>query len=156
MWNSRPVAARSFDCHASSDRWQSGHGVTIASAPASVACSIGWISSPSAVSSRAWMIKCCGFPIIQAREETALGELIQPIEQATEAGADVMVTPCPLCHLSLDAWQSKLRARTGKDFQMPILHLSQLIGVAAGLEESELKFKRHVVPVQPALEKLEV
>ena len=27
-------------------------------------------------------IKCCGFPIIQAREETALGELIQPIEQA--------------------------------------------------------------------------
>ena len=28
---------------------------------------------------------------------------------------------------------------------MPILHLSQLIGVAAGLEESELKFKRHVV-----------
>ena len=54
-------------------------------------------------------IKCCGFPIIQAREETALGELLQPIEQATEAGADVMVTPCPLCHLSLDAWQSKLR-----------------------------------------------
>ena len=33
-------------------------------------------------------IKCCGFPIIQAREETALGELIQPIEQANEAGAD--------------------------------------------------------------------
>src|SRR5581483_1409579 len=33
-------------------------------------------------------IKCCGFPIIQAREETALGELIQPIEQAMEAGAD--------------------------------------------------------------------
>ena len=30
-------------------------------------------------------IKCCGFPIIQAREETALGELIQPIEQAIEA-----------------------------------------------------------------------
>ena len=101
-------------------------------------------------------IKCCGFPIIQAREETALGELLQPIEQATEAGADVMVTPCPLCHLSLDAWQSKLRERTGKDFQMPILHLSQLIGVAAGLDESELKFKRHVVPVQPALEKIEV
>jgi succinate dehydrogenase / fumarate reductase cytochrome b subunit len=101
-------------------------------------------------------IKCCGFPIIQAREETALGELIQPIEQATEAGADAMVTPCPLCHLSLDAWQSKLRKATGKDFRMPILHLSQLIGVAAGLEESELKFKRHVVSVAPVLDKLEV
>src|ERR1700750_1609725 len=101
-------------------------------------------------------IKCCGFPIIQAREETALGELIQPIEQAYEAGADAIVTPCPLCHLSLDAWQSKLKAATGKDFQMPILHLSQLVGVAAGLADSELKCKRHVVPVTPVLEKLEV
>jgi succinate dehydrogenase / fumarate reductase, cytochrome b subunit len=101
-------------------------------------------------------IKCCGFPIIQAREETALGELIQPIEQASDAGADAIVTPCPLCHLSLDAWQSKLKEATGKDFRMPILHLAQLVGVAAGLEEDELKFKRHVVPVTPVVEKLEV
>jgi len=99
-------------------------------------------------------IKCCGFPIIQAREETALGELIQPVEQALEAGADAMVTPCPLCHLSLDAWQQKLEAATGRKFRMPILHLSQLIGVAAGLEESELKFKRHVVSVDGVIEKL--
>jgi heterodisulfide reductase subunit B len=39
---------------------------------------------------------------------------------------------------------------------MPILHLSQLVGAAAGLEESELAFKRHVVPVDPVLEKLEI
>ena len=101
-------------------------------------------------------IKCCGFPIIQAREDVALAELIQPIEQAKEAGADAMVTPCPLCHLSLDAWQSKLKKQTGKDFQMPILHLSQLVGVAAGLDSSELKFKRHVVSVAPVTEKLSV
>jgi len=101
-------------------------------------------------------IKCCGFPIIQAREETALAELVQPIEQAMEAGADAIVTPCPLCHLSLDAWQSKLKKRYGKDFQMPILHLSQLIGVAAGLTDSELKFRRHVVSVDPVVEKLSV
>ena len=100
-------------------------------------------------------IKCCGFPIIQAREETALGELIQPIEQAMEAGADAMVTPCPLCHLSLDAWQQKLEASTGRTFGLPIIHLSQLVGVAAGLTESELKFKRHVVPVDPVVEKLQ-
>ncbi len=100
-------------------------------------------------------LKCCGFPIIQAREEVALGELIQPIEQAMEAGADAMVTPCPLCHLSLDAWQQKLEAKTGRPFGMPIFHLSQLIGVAAGLEASELRFKRHVVSMEPVLEKLE-
>jgi len=101
-------------------------------------------------------VKCCGFPIIQAREDTALAELIQPIEQAMEAGADAMVTPCPLCHLSLDAWQSKLKKQTGRDFKMPILHLSQLVGVAAGLSDSELKFKRHVVSVEPVVEKLSV
>jgi succinate dehydrogenase / fumarate reductase cytochrome b subunit len=101
-------------------------------------------------------VKCCGFPIIQAREDTALAELIQPIEQAMEAGADAMVTPCPLCHLSLDAWQSKLRKQTGRDIEMPIFHLSQLIGVAAGLTDSELKFRRHVVSMKPVIEKLQV
>jgi succinate dehydrogenase / fumarate reductase, cytochrome b subunit len=106
-------------------------------------------------------VKCCGFPIIQAREETALGELMQPISQALEAGADAMVTPCPLCHLSLDAWQSKLNEARQREGQpplapMPVMHLSQLIGVAAGLEDSELKFKRHVVSMKPVIEKLEV
>jgi succinate dehydrogenase cytochrome b subunit len=106
-------------------------------------------------------IKCCGFPIIQAREETALAELIQPVEQAIAGGADAMVTPCPLCHLSLDAWQSKLNAARKREGEeplapMPIFHLSQLVGVAAGLEESELQFKRHVVSLEPVLEKLEV
>ena len=73
-----------------------------------------------------------------------------------EAGADAMVTPCPLCHLSLDAWQQKLEKATGKKYGLPIIHLSQLVGVAAGLEESELKFKRHVVSVKPVTEKLRV
>ena len=73
-----------------------------------------------------------------------------------EAGADAMVTPCPLCHLSLDAWQSKLEKSTGRKLGMPVMHLAQLIGVAAGVEESELRFKRHIVPVRPALERLEV
>ncbi len=100
-------------------------------------------------------LRCCGFPIVSAREETALGELVQPIEQAVEAGADAMVTPCPLCHLSLDAWQTKLKETTGRDFRMPVLHLSQLIGVAAGLRESELRFRRHLVDVQPVVERLE-
>ena len=101
-------------------------------------------------------LKCCGFPIIQAREEVALAELIQPIEQAKEAGADAMVTPCPLCHLSLDAWQLKLKAGSGKSFDLPILHLSQLIGVAAGLDDSELKFNRHIVSLDAVTERLAV
>ena len=97
-------------------------------------------------------LKCCGFPIIQAREETALGELIQPIEQADRGGRrrDRHALPAlpPLARrLAVEAQG----ARRARDFAMPILHLSQLIGVAAGLSESELKFKRHVVSVAPLL-----
>jgi succinate dehydrogenase / fumarate reductase cytochrome b subunit len=92
-------------------------------------------------------LKCCGFPIVLAREEVALKEVTQPLSQAKEAGASAIVTPCPLCHLSLDAWQNKASAQAGVDFNMPTLHMSQLIGLAAGLHESELKFKRHVTPV---------
>jgi succinate dehydrogenase / fumarate reductase cytochrome b subunit len=96
-------------------------------------------------------VKCCGFPIVLAREDVALGELVQPLQQATEAGADVIVTPCPLCHLSLDAWQRKASAFAGSDYQIPILHLAQLLGAAAGIEESELKFKRHVTRLSPEI-----
>jgi succinate dehydrogenase / fumarate reductase cytochrome b subunit len=90
-------------------------------------------------------VKCCGFPIILAREDVALGEAILPLSEAADAGADVMVTPCPLCHLSLDAWQDKAEKKAGRSFDMPVLHLAQLLGAAAGIREDELKFKRHVV-----------
>ncbi len=89
-------------------------------------------------------VKCCGFPIVLAREDVALGELVQPLQEATDAGADVMVTPCPLCHLSLDAWQQKAANLAGRPFQMPILHLAQLLGAAAGVEADTLRFRRHV------------
>jgi heterodisulfide reductase subunit B len=39
---------------------------------------------------------------------------------------------------------------------MPVLHLSQLIGVAAGLGSAELKFRRHIVSVDPVVERLTV
>jgi succinate dehydrogenase / fumarate reductase cytochrome b subunit len=94
-------------------------------------------------------IKCCGFPIVLAREEVALGEAIQPLTEAVDAGADVMVTPCPLCHLSLDAWQGKAERKAGREINLPILHLSQLLGAAAGIGEDALKFKRHVVRIPP-------
>ena len=57
----------------------------------------------------------------------------------------MIVTPCPLCHLSLDAWQQKAEKHAGRELNMPILHLAQLLGAAAGIREDELKFKRHVV-----------
>ena len=62
-------------------------------------------------------VKCCGFPIVLAREDVALGMAVQPLAQARDAGADVIVTPCPLCHLSLDAWQQKAEKQAGRAAQ---------------------------------------
>ncbi len=92
-------------------------------------------------------LKCCGFPIVLARESVALNEVTQPLSQAKERGADCIVTPCPLCHLSLDAWQGKAEKQAGTSFEMPTLHMSQLIGLAAGVDGADLKFQRHVTPV---------
>ena len=97
-------------------------------------------------------IKCCGFPIVLAREDVALGMAVQPLAQARDAGADVIVTPCPLCHLSLDAWQQKAEKKAGRELNVPILHLAQLLGAAAGITEDELKFKRHVVRLSPVVQ----
>ena len=99
-------------------------------------------------------IKCCGFPIVLAREEVALGELIQPLAEAKAAGADAMVTPCPLCHLSLDAWQGKASREADIEFDLPIFHLAQLVGAAAGLSYDDLLFKRHVTKTYPATDKI--
>jgi succinate dehydrogenase / fumarate reductase cytochrome b subunit len=98
---------------------------------------------------------CCGFPILLAREQTSLTELARPLEQALEAGAEAMVTSCPLCHLSLDAWQRSVERREGRKLGLPIFHLSQLVALAAGLKPGQLGFRRHVVSLGPVLSKLE-
>ena len=98
---------------------------------------------------------CCGFPILLAREKTSLAELKRPLEQAREAGAEAMVTSCPLCHLSLDGWQRSVERARGKKLGMPIFHLSQLVALAAGLEPARLGLSRHVVPLSSVLARLD-
>jgi succinate dehydrogenase / fumarate reductase, cytochrome b subunit len=94
---------------------------------------------------------CCGFPIILARQEVALKESHVALSGARDAGADVMVTPCPLCHLAMDAYQRKAEAQNGTRYDMPVLHLPQLIGLALGMDTKTMEFKRHMVPVEDAL-----
>jgi len=89
--------------------------------------------------------RCCGFPILLAREAVALKESHVALSQARDAGADCMVTPCPLCHLAMDAYQRKAEAANGTEYNMPVLHLPQLVGLALGLSPKELGFGKHVV-----------
>ena len=95
--------------------------------------------------------KCCGFPIILAREAVALKESHSALSGARDAGAECMVTPCPLCHLAMDAYQRKAESANGETYNMPVLHLPQLIGLALGISRETMQFKRHMVPVDGVL-----
>jgi len=96
--------------------------------------------------------KCCGFPIVLAREKVALAESHIALSQARDAGADCMVTPCPLCHLAMDAYQRKAEIQNNTEYNMPVLHLPQLLGLALGLSRDTMLFKKHMVSVEPVLE----
>jgi succinate dehydrogenase / fumarate reductase cytochrome b subunit len=89
--------------------------------------------------------KCCGFPIITMNKEASLKQAGRHLGDAKDADADCLVTPCPLCHLNLDLQQPLAERQVGRELQMPVLHLPQLVGLALGLEPKELGLQRHVV-----------
>jgi succinate dehydrogenase / fumarate reductase cytochrome b subunit len=93
----------------------------------------------------AGMRKCCGFPIITMNKEASLKQAGRHLGDAVDADADCLVTPCPLCHLNLDMQQPLAEKVVGRELQMPVLHLPQLVGLALGLEPKELGLSRHVV-----------
>jgi succinate dehydrogenase / fumarate reductase cytochrome b subunit len=89
--------------------------------------------------------KCCGFPIITMNKQASLKQAGTHLADATDADADCLVTPCPLCHLNLDLQQPLAGPVVGRNLQMPVLHLPQLVGLALGLEPKELGLNKHVV-----------
>ena len=82
--------------------------------------------------------KCCGFPVITMNRETSLRQAGTHIGDALDAGADCLVTPCPLCHLNLDMQQPEAAKVVGRDLGLAVLHLPQLVGLALGFEPKEL------------------
>jgi len=93
----------------------------------------------------AGMRKCCGFPIITMHKDASLKQAGRHLGDAVDAEADCLVTPCPLCHLNLDLQQPLAERAVGRELDMPVLHLPQLVGLALGLEPGELGLNRHVV-----------
>jgi succinate dehydrogenase / fumarate reductase, cytochrome b subunit len=89
--------------------------------------------------------KCCGFPIITMNKTASLRQAGRHLGDAADAEADCVVTPCPLCHLNLDLQQPIAEAVVGRELNMPVLHLPQLVGLALGLEPRQLGFGRHIV-----------
>ena len=71
--------------------------------------------------------------------------------EAVESGADCVVTGCPLCHLNLDSYQPEIEKLWEKHYEIPILHLPQLVGLALGYSPQELDLQKHIVSTDKAL-----
>ena len=88
--------------------------------------------------------KCCGFHVdLQApKTSNALsgGALIDAIDN----NADLMVTPCPLCQLNMDLKQDSAGKQLGRDIELPVLHLPQMIALALGCTKEEIGLKYNV------------
>ena len=89
--------------------------------------------------------KCCGFPVITMSRTTSLRQAGRHLADAIDAGADCLVTPCPLCHLNLDMQQPEAAKFVERDLDVPVLHLPQMVGLALGLDPKELGMNKHVV-----------
>jgi len=81
--------------------------------------------------------KCCGASHMNTKMEVAL-ELVSGILRAAK-GADAIVTVCPMCQMNLEAYQKKVSALCGEDLSITILYLPQLLGLAMGLPEEEIR-----------------
>jgi succinate dehydrogenase / fumarate reductase cytochrome b subunit len=99
--------------------------------------------------------RCCGFPLLTINEKNSLRMVANHTLDAKRHGADILVTPCPLCHLNLDGMQSSAARQQQTDIDLPIWHLPQLLGLAMGIEAKRLGLTRHLVSTQAVLNKLE-
>jgi len=88
--------------------------------------------------------KCCGFHAELQSPKVAATLTGNAIMGAMDANADMMVTPCPLCHLKLDTQYEHASHAVGRDVKLPVLHMQQMIGLAFGIEGKDLGIQHHV------------
>jgi len=98
--------------------------------------------------------RCCGFPILTINKINSLSMVATHTQDAKSHGADIMVTPCPLCHLNLDGMQTQAASQHNTSINLPILHLPQLLGLAMGLDPKTLGLQRNLISPSLVLAKI--
>jgi heterodisulfide reductase subunit B len=97
---------------------------------------------------------CCGGPIFMPREKAADDIAFAILNEARRAGAEVIVTVCPLCQLMLDAKQRSLEQKHDTKIEIPVLYVTQLVGIALGLGPDELGLNMNAVSPMAMMEKV--
>lgn len=97
---------------------------------------------------------CCGGPIFMPQQEAAADLSYLILKEAKKAGAEVIITVCPMCHLMLDARQKVLEQRHGEKIEIPVLYVTQLVGIALGLGPEELGLNMNSMSPMQMVEKV--
>lgn len=93
-------------------------------------------------------VECCGAGLSVSRTDLVAKLSGRIVEAAVKRGAEAIITVCPMCHTNLDMRRDWIEQYAGKKFGIPVLYLTQAIGLALGLDETTLGLHRHFVPVE--------
>jgi heterodisulfide reductase subunit B len=100
-------------------------------------------------------LDCCGQGLAMTTGKTALAISALKLRAIQDQNFDGIVTVCPSCMKMLDAKQNAIRISTGKkDLNMPVMYITQVIGLAMDMKVDELGFNLNLSPVDKALKKL--
>lgn len=84
--------------------------------------------------------ECCGAPIIGVNDQIPLQLAREKLQHIKEVGAQALITICPSCHMMFDINQPRIERTFNEAFGIPVLHYTQLLGLAMGFNPEELAF----------------
>ena len=90
---------------------------------------------------------CCGAPLLANLPESALTKTGQKLQAIQNQNFDVVVDVCPWCHKMFDARQTKAAETIATKLDIPVLYLTQLLGLAFGLSKEKLGLNLNNSPV---------
>lgn len=93
----------------------------------------------------AFKTECCGAGLSVARTPVVVKLVADILGMAESAGADCLVTACPLCQANLDMRQMAAGHLRGKHFNLPVFYVTQLAGLAFSLKPAALGLGGHMV-----------
>ena len=99
-------------------------------------------------------LKCCGGLLRGYSDELALALAREKLANTTNAGADCIATLCPFCFVALDIGQIQVKSKFNETYDMPVLHYSELLALALGIDPKELALETHKIKVDKVISKI--
>jgi heterodisulfide reductase subunit B len=96
----------------------------------------------------AFKVECCGAGLSVSRVDSVARLSGRILEDAAMRGAEAIVVACPMCHTNLDMRRNVIEESLGRQYSMPVLYITQVLGLALGLDDRTLGLHRHIVPVE--------